>query len=68
MKRLRCGPECGSGGRGGVFGQADAEGSDLLHALEEEIDAVRIFLGQTSQMGQDMVFLALSLLAHSMGR
>ena len=47
---------------GGVFGDADAKARPLLHALEDEVDAVGAFPGHAALPGQDMVFLAHPLL------
>jgi len=47
---------------GGIFRHGDAKAGALLHALEDEIDAVGALLRQTALPGQDMVFLAHSLL------
>src|SRR5205814_1813841 len=44
--------------RGGVFRHGDAKGGSLLHALEDEVDAVGAFPCHASLPGQDMVFLA----------
>src|SRR6266850_1250995 len=43
---------------GGVFGDADAKARPLLHALEDEVDAVGVVPGHAALPGQDMVFLA----------
>src|SRR5215813_6228040 len=43
---------------GGVFRHADAKGRALLHALEDEIDAVGASLRHAALPGQDMIFLA----------
>ena len=43
---------------GGVFGDADAKARPLLHALEDEVDAVGVVPGHAVLPGQDMVFLA----------
>src|SRR6201981_1636118 len=48
--------------RGGVFGNADAKARPLLHALEDEVDAVGVVPGHAALPGQDMVFLAHALL------
>src|SRR5258708_9946442 len=47
---------------GGVFGDADAKARPLLHALEDEVDAVGLVPGHAALPGQDMVFLAHALL------
>jgi hypothetical protein len=47
---------------GGVFRHGDTKGGTLLHALEDEIDAVGVLPGHAALPGQDMVFLAHSLL------
>jgi len=47
---------------GGVFGHGDAKGGALFHALEYEIDTVSLALGHAALPGQDMVFVAHSLL------
>ena len=47
---------------GGVFGGADAKARPLLHALEDEVDAVGVVPGHAALPGQDMVFLAHALL------
>ena len=47
---------------GGVFGDADAKARPLLHALEDEVDAVGVVPGHAALPGQDMVFLAHALL------
>src|SRR5260370_36524185 len=40
------------------LGNADAEGSPLFHALEDEVDAVGILLLHAAQRGQDVVLFA----------
>ncbi len=40
------------------FGHADAEGSALLHALEDEVDAVGVLLLYAAQRGQNVVLFA----------
>ena len=47
---------------GGVFRHGDAEGRPLLHALEDEVDAVGVVLRHAAQPRQDMVLLAHALL------
>ncbi len=47
---------------GGVFRHADAERRPLLHALENEVDAVSVVLRHSTLPGKDMVFLANTLL------
>src|SRR5947209_3085679 len=46
---------------GGVFRYGNAKGGSLLHALEDEVDAVGAFPCHASLPGQDMVFLAHAL-------
>src|SRR5262249_56171426 len=46
---------------GRVFRHADAKGRALLHALEDEIDAIGAPLRHAALPGQDMIFLAHSL-------
>ena len=46
----------------GYFGTADAEGRPLLHALEDEVDAVGVALRHAAQPGQHVVLLAHPLL------
>src|SRR5258707_3261029 len=41
-----------------IFGHADPEGTSLLHALEDEVDAVGILLLHAAQRGQDVVLFA----------
>jgi hypothetical protein len=47
---------------GGIFRQADTEARTLLHALEDEIDAVGVLVRHSAQPRQDIVFLADALL------
>ena len=47
---------------GGKLRQADAEGRPLLHALEDEVDAVGVVLLHATQRRQHVVLLAHSLL------
>ena len=47
---------------GGIFRHADAEGRPLLHAFENEVDAVSVVLRHSTLPGKDMVFLAHALL------
>src|SRR5262249_32706808 len=47
---------------GRVFRHGDAKGRALLHALEDEIDAVGAPLRDAALPGPDMIFLAHSLL------
>src|SRR5712675_2208378 len=47
---------------GGVFGDADAKARPLLHALEDEIDAVGALPDHAALPRQDVVFLAHALL------
>jgi hypothetical protein len=46
----------------GIFRHADAEGRSLLHALEDEVDAVAAASDHTALPRQNMVFLAHALL------
>src|SRR5215475_12097344 len=46
---------------GRVFRHGDAKGRALLHALEDEIDAVGAALRHAALPGQDMIFLAHAL-------
>src|SRR5262249_50802273 len=46
----------------GIFRHADAEGRSLLHAFEDEANAVAVGPGHAAQPGQNMVFLAHALL------
>ena len=46
---------------GGIFGNSDAKGPTLFHALEDEIDPVGILLDQTMQLGGYVLFFAHSL-------
>src|SRR5262244_198650 len=46
---------------GRVFRHGDAKGRALLHALEDEIDAIGAPLRHAALPGQDMIFLAHSL-------
>jgi hypothetical protein len=46
----------------GVFRHAHAEGGALLHAPEDEIDAVGVLPHHAALPGQDMIFLAHPLL------
>src|ERR1700741_4959011 len=48
---------------GGIFGDADAKARPLLHALEDEVDAVGVVPSHAALPGQDMVFLAHALLS-----
>src|SRR4249919_1189233 len=43
---------------GGIFRHADAEGWTLLHAFEDEIDAVGVLVHHSALPRQDIVFLA----------
>jgi len=43
---------------GGVFRHGDAKARSLLHALEDEVDAIGVVAGHAALPGQDMVFLA----------
>jgi hypothetical protein len=43
---------------GGVFGHGDAKRGSLLHALEDEVDAVGVGPCHAALPGQDMIFLA----------
>src|SRR5215471_9810339 len=47
---------------GGIFRHGDAEGRSLLHALEDEVDAVAIGPRHAAKPGQHMVLLAHALL------
>src|SRR5207342_2457402 len=47
---------------GGIFRQADTEARTLLHALEDEIDAVGVLVRHSAQPRQNIVFLADALL------
>src|ERR1700760_4493359 len=47
---------------GGVFRHGDAKGGSLLHALEDEVDAVGALPCHAALPGHDMVFLAHALL------
>ncbi len=40
------------------FGDADAEGAALFHALEDEVDAIGILPLHAAQRGQDVIFFA----------
>src|SRR5262245_6766746 len=48
---------------GGIFRHADAKSWPLLHALEDEIDAVGVLVRYSVQPRQDIVFLANTLLS-----
>ena len=45
-----------------VFGGADVKARPLLHALEDEVHAVGVVPDHAALPGQDMVFLAHTLL------
>jgi hypothetical protein len=61
-RRAVCGRTKRAARLGGIFGDADAKAWPLLHALEDEVDAVGIVPGHAALPGQDMVFLAHALL------
>src|SRR6516225_5554773 len=46
----------------GIFRHGDTEGRSLLHAFEDEVNAVAVASGHAAQPGQNMVFLAHALL------
>jgi len=48
--------------RCGIFRHGYAEGRPLLHALEDEVDAVGVLLRHATLPGQDLIFLADPLL------
>jgi hypothetical protein len=51
----------------GVFRHADAKGGTLLHALEDEIDAVGVLPRHVALPPQNVIFLATPFSAHSIG-